>query len=49
MTDVVLKIDHSTEDVAISIADKLEKNTLDFTYIRILKLEDKSIVNDLRS
>lgn len=49
MTDVVLKIDHSTEDVAISIVDKLEKNTLDFTYIRILKLEDKSIVNDLRS
>lgn len=49
MTDVVLKIDHSTEDVAISIVNKLEKNTLDFTYIRILKLEDKSIVNDLRS
>ena len=49
MTDVVLKIDHSTEDVAISIVDKLEKNTLDFTYIRILKLENKSIVNDLRS
>ena len=49
MTDVVLKIDHSTEDVAISIVNALQKNTLDFTYIRILKLEDKSIVSDLRS
>lgn len=48
MEDVVLKIDHSTENVSISITDTWEENTIDNTYVRILKLKNKSIQNDNR-
>lgn len=46
--EVVLKIDHSTEDVKIEIVNALQENTLDATYVRILKLEDKAIKIDNR-
>lgn len=49
MDDVVLDIDHSTEDISISITDTWEENTIDHTYVRLLKLEDKSIKTDNRS
>lgn len=49
MENVVLDIDHSTEDVQISIIDTWEENTIDHTYIRMLKLKNKSIQIDNRN
>lgn len=46
--EVVLKIDHSKEDVTIEIVDGLSENTDDYTYIRLLKLKDKGIKIDNR-
>lgn len=46
--DVVLKIDHSKEDIKISIVNELEDNDLDNTYIRMLRMEDGVVVDDLR-
>lgn len=49
MEDVVLDIDHSTEYVEISIIDDWQDNTMDHTYVRLLKMKDGTIVNDNRS
>lgn len=46
--DVVLKIDHSKEEMTIEVVDTLEKNSLDYTNIRILRLDEKTVVDDLR-
>lgn len=49
MEDVVLKIDHATEDVTIEIVDEMHPNTMDETYVRILKLKEKGIISDNRA
>lgn len=49
MEDVVLDIDHSTEDVSISITDEFKPNTIDHTYVKILRLENGGVVDDNRA
>lgn len=46
--EVILKIDHSKEDVKIEYVDQLSENTNDYTYIRLLKLKNKGIKIDNR-
>lgn len=46
--EVILKIEHGTEDIKLSIVDDLEDNSDDVTFIRILKLEEKGITFDNR-
>lgn len=48
-TDVVLKIDHSQEEVKIEIVDEMSENTIDYTYVRLLKLDEKAIKIDNRN
>ena len=47
-TDVVLKIDHSNEKMAISIVNQMADNTLDNTFLRILRMNDKTVLEDTR-
>lgn len=35
--------------MSISVVDTLEENTIDFTYIRMMRLKDKTMLDDLRS
>ena len=48
MSLVVLKIDHSKMKMAISIQDRMDDNTMDATFVKILKMDAMSIVDDLR-
>ena len=47
-TDVVLKIDHSNEKMSIEIVNKMADNTLDNTFLRILRMNDKTVLEDTR-
>lgn len=49
MTDVVVKIEHSTSTPGISIVDELRPDTRDTTYIKILEMKDGEMTADLRS
>ena len=45
---MVLKIDHSNEKMAISIVNQMADNTLDNTFLRILRMNDKTVLEDTR-
>lgn len=47
-TDVFVKIDHSKKDAEISVVEESEENTLDYTFIKILKLDEGAIKDDYR-
>ena len=49
MEDVVLVIDHSEIDMSIDIQDAMESSTMDKTYVKILKMDEGAIADDLRS
>lgn len=45
---MVLKIDHSNEKMSISIVNQMAENTIDNTFLRILRMNDKTILEDTR-
>lgn len=47
-TDVYVKIDHSKEDISLSVEKESKGDTKDETYIKILKLDTGSVINDFR-
>lgn len=45
---MVLKINHSNEKMSIEIVNQMAENTLDNTFLRILRMNDKTILEDTR-
>lgn len=45
---MVLKIDHSNEKMAIEIVNQMADNTIDNTFLRILRMNDKTVLDDTR-
>ena len=45
---MVLKIDHSNEKMSIEIVNQMADNTLDNTFLRILRMNDKTVLEDTR-
>ena len=45
---MVLKIDHSTEKMSIEIVNQMAENTIDNTFLRILRMNDKTVLEDTR-
>lgn len=47
-SDVFVKIDHSKKEATIEVVGESEENTLDVTYIKILKMDEGAIKEDYR-
>lgn len=47
-SDVFVKIDHSKKQASISVVEASEENTLDYTFIKILKMDNGSVKEDYR-
>lgn len=47
-SDVFVKIDHSEKQAKISVVEESEENTLDLTFIKILKLDHGAVKDDYR-
>ena len=45
---MVLKIDHSNEKMSIEVVNQMADNTIDNTFIRILRMNDKTVLEDTR-
>ena len=45
---MVLKIDQSNEKMSIEIVNQMADNTLDNTFLRILRMNDKTVLEDTR-
>lgn len=45
---MVLKIDHSNEKMSIEIVNQMADNTIDNTFLRILRMNDKTVLEDTR-
>ena len=46
--DVFVKIDHSKKQAKISVVGESAENTLDYTFIKILKMDNGSVKYDYR-
>ena len=47
-SDVFVKIDHSKKQASISVVGESTENTLDYTFIKILKMDNGSVKDDYR-
>ena len=47
-SDVFVKIDHSKKQAKISVVGESAENTLDYTFIKILKMNKGSVKDDYR-
>lgn len=47
-TDVFVKIDHSKKEAKIEVVEESEENSMDYTFVKILKLDEGAIKEDYR-